>query len=137
MVEISDIWGWVVALGLSCMLAEGSFKNGRHAYRLGFYLSGGNLFISLFMFFSEGGVMGGGWREGAAMLITSSAAYFAYLGVSITFRSPRSVKCFRCQYVGYPSETEEIPTEYVKADWQAFRKLDAESKTGRHAPLDR
>jgi hypothetical protein len=126
--EISDYWGWFVAIGLSLILAENSFKNGRDGYRFGFYLCGGNLFILFAMYFSEGGVIGGGWLEAMIILFTSIFAYFSYLGASTTFRTPKNVKCFRCQYVGYPSETDEVRTRHDEKLWSEFRNLDARSK---------
>lgn len=128
--EIGNFWGWFVTIGMGLMLAESSFRNGRLGYRLGFYLCGGNLLISVLMYFSEGGMVGGGWAEAIVLFLASIVAYLAYLGVSDTFRRPKNVRFFRCQYVGYRAETDEVRTPHVEKLWVEFRKLDAQSKLG-------
>ena len=130
-VEISDTWGWLAAIGLSLLLAENSFRNGRLAYRFGFYLSGGNLLISLAMYLSNGGSMAGGILEVGELFIAAIISYLSYLGFSVTFRAPRSVECFRCKYVGYPSETSQISTPHDEEAWAAFRKLNTQFQRDR------
>lgn len=125
---ITDIWGWTVAIGLSGLLAEGAFQKGRLGYKTFFFFCGGNLLISLAAFSSGGGAIGGGWIEVFGIFIVSCAAYFAYLGFSVTFRHPKNVKCFRCHYVSYPSETDEPLSKHNEQTWREFRRLNAEAE---------
>lgn len=123
--ETDDIWGLAVAIGLSVALAESSFKNGRDDYRTGFYFCFGNILVSFLIYFMGSGAYTLDFREVFLIVIGS---FFAYIGVSATLRRPKNVRCFRCEYVGYPSETTALRTPHHEASWQAFRTLDAEAK---------
>lgn len=58
-------------------------------------------------------------------------AYFLALGLFVTFRAPKRVKCLRCEWVGYPWETDEPATVCSEEERKRFRHLHYECRLTR------
>lgn len=128
-----DLWGTLVAVAISSLLAWTAFENGRHAYRPHLWFCGGNLIISLAVFWSEGGWVPGGWWGAIYFLGISVISYFAVIGALTIFRLPKRVKCFRCEYVDWPHETKDARTPYDEAEWRNFRRMHTDGERRREA----
>ncbi|MEO1922194.1 MAG: hypothetical protein ABGW84_09965 [Sphingomonadaceae bacterium] len=116
---------------ISVLLAINFQRGGRHDYATGFYWSLGNILLSAGAVIGNFGSLTGGWLAIPYLFVISSVAYFGTLGVLVTYRYPKNVRCFRCQYVSFPHETDDERSPYDDAEWQAFRKLDAECRKQR------
>ena len=128
-----DISGSLAVIGISTLLAFNFQAHGRHGYKTGFYWSLGNLAISLGAVVGEFGTVIGGWWAVPYFFTLSSVAYFATLGALVTFNFPKKVKCFRCQYVDFPHETDDELSRHEESEWRAFRSMDAETKKIRNS----
>lgn len=126
-----DVEGTIVAIGISVLLAFVFHRQGRHSYPIGLYWSCGNIVISLAGLASNGGFVIGGWWAVPYFLSISAVFYLATLGALVAFRDPKNVKCFRCEYVDWPSETEERRTPFDDAELSQFRKLHRDGERRR------
>ena len=123
-----DTSGTIAAVGISVLLAVIFHRQGRVFYKDGLYWSSGNILISLAGLASGSGYVVGGWWAVPYFLLLSAAVYFAALGALVTFRDPKLVKCFRCEYVDWPSDTDRERTPFNNGELGQFRKLHTESE---------
>jgi len=128
-------YGIIGALFISACLAEGGFRQGQWDYRTGFYLSLGNLAISAGALFANGSPVKENWEEDLLVCLAAVGGYFFFLGLSVTFRRPKNVRCFRCNYVGLASETDEKLDDHREEEWHQFRNLDAEYRAANRGNL--
>jgi hypothetical protein len=126
-----DTWGTAAAIGIAGLLAATAFEQGHHWYKTGLCISLGNIAISLFALFGDGGELIGGWFAIPFFAVISITSYCAVLGLFVTFRRQKAVKCFRCQYVSWPSETDEEYTPFNELEWQQFRNLNGDALRNR------
>lgn len=128
-------YGIIGALLVSACLAEGSFRQGQWAYKTGFYLSLANLVLSFGALFVSGGPVTENWEEDLGVCIAAVGGYFLFLGLFVSFRRAKNVKCFRCNYVGLASETDESFDGHREAEWRSFQNLDAEYRLAKRDKL--
>ena len=118
-----DWWGTLVVAGISAAFAANAFRVGRHGYRTHLYLALGNFGISLAAYV---GNTEGDWPsilEIGYFLLITLGSFFLTIGILTIFREPKRVKCFRCEYVSTPHETDEPATGFDQAEWNEFRRM--------------
>lgn len=128
MLPWNDIYGSVAVIAISALYAFIFHRQGRYSFATGFYWSLSHLAFSAFIALGNYGNLIGGWWAFPFFFVLSSVTYFATLGALVTFKYPKNVRCFRCEYVQFPYETDESESPFDEAEWKAFRSLDLEKK---------
>ncbi len=121
-----DWKGSLMIAAISFVIAEWAFQQGRGLFRTGLAASSINLAISIGGLLAGDGWLAGGWLAVPYLFAISTLAYFVWLGACATFRPPKNVKCFRCNYVDWPCETNDPQTGHAETEWRQFQKLAAD-----------
>jgi len=118
-----DSWGTIVCGGISVILAANAFRVGRDSYQWHFYLTLGNFIISFAAYAANAEVGRPSLIAFGYFLLITAGAFFLTIGVLTVFRTPKRVKCLRCEYVSWPRETDDPRTPFDDAEHHQFRQL--------------